>query len=604
MGTMFDLARRMRAFVPNEKGNVAMLFALACLVIFPLVGFAIDFSRTIVDKHKLQMATDSAVLAAAHDGQMTPEQRTAIIESYVNHLEEELGREIDYSIAMNDEGLVSLTTRLRVNTTISKIMGRDYIDVTVQSDAIEGGSDIEVAVILDVTGSMAGSRILALREAANELVTAVVHEEQEPYYSKASIVPYSAAVNVGSYLTTVRGAAVPAVNISAAAWQTGLPKLIVGASKTNPVTITSPAHGLVNGDTVWISGVNGMTQINNRVFTVSSSTVNTFRLSGVNGSSYSDYSSGGTIRKCLETGCRVRVTANGHGLANGEHVVINGVNGMTEINRTGNQTWVVNNPTTDTFVLNSTVGPNYGTYTSGGRAWCTRYGCEYFRHTSQSGGQRVYRVTGCVTERTGDDAFTAAPPSDSPVGFHYPSASSNCPVNQLVPLTSDRNLLSSSINALTTNGTTAGNIGAEWGWYTLSPDFGAIFPADSVPAAYNEPRMQKFAVFMTDGEFNTAHCNGVLSQDSAVSSSGERINCNATNGTSFAQFAEQCTGMKNNGVKIYTVGFEVGGSTTVRDALIACASGPQNAYFATGAEELTSVFQQIARSINEVRLVR
>ena len=31
MGMKINLARRMRAFAPNETGNVAMLFALACL---------------------------------------------------------------------------------------------------------------------------------------------------------------------------------------------------------------------------------------------------------------------------------------------------------------------------------------------------------------------------------------------------------------------------------------------------------------------------------------------------------------------------------------------------------------------------------------------
>jgi uncharacterized membrane protein len=66
-----ETAPSKRGFVRNDNGNVAMLFALSCLVIFPIVGFAIDFSRVMVDRHKLHMATDAAALSAAHDAFMT-----------------------------------------------------------------------------------------------------------------------------------------------------------------------------------------------------------------------------------------------------------------------------------------------------------------------------------------------------------------------------------------------------------------------------------------------------------------------------------------------------------------------------------------------------
>lgn len=606
MGMKINLARRMRAFAPNETGNVAMLFALACLVIFPLVGFAIDFSRTIVDKHKLQMMTDSAVLAAAHDAHMTSAEREAIIESYINHLEEELGREIEYSVEQDDEGLVSLTTELRVYTTISKIMGHDYIDVSVRSDAIEGGADIEVAMILDITGSMSGTRINALKEAAEDLVEIVVQDEQEPYYSKVSMVPYSVAVNVGEYADDVRGDILPGTPITNAAWQVGATKNITGATRANPVVITSNAHGFTNGDRVWISGVSGMTQLNNRVVTVANATTNTFQLQGLNGSGFNNYSSGGQIHECINTNCEVTVTANNHGLANNEHVWITGVNGMTQINRTTHQTWQVSGVTTNTFVLNTTVGPNYNAYTNGGTAFCTRAGCQYFRfNNANNGAQRLHPITTCATERTGDEAYTDAAASDAPVGRGYMSPNNGCPANELLPLTSDRDALLDAIDDLTIGGSTAGHLGAAWGFYTLSPDFGEIFPLDSRPAQYGRPKLHKFAVFMTDGDFNSSFCQSVLSRTSTAGSgsTADQINCNSENGTSFAQAQEYCDAMKDAGIRVYTVGFEVP-SQTLRDALTECASHSQYAYFANGSAELVSVFQQIGRSINEVRLIR
>ena len=124
MGTKNEVARRIRGFFRSDKGNVAMLFALACLAIFPLVGFAVDLSRVMVEKHKLQMATDAAALAAAHDAFMDAEDRLEVIEAHINHLEEDIGREIEYDFSQDEEGRISLTTRIQVNTTIAQIMGR------------------------------------------------------------------------------------------------------------------------------------------------------------------------------------------------------------------------------------------------------------------------------------------------------------------------------------------------------------------------------------------------------------------------------------------------------------------------------------------------
>lgn len=69
---------------------------------------------------------------------------------------------------------------------------------------------------------------------------------------------------------------------------------ITGATQANPCVITSTAHGLANGDIVYIHGVGGMTQINNLSFTAASVATNTFELSGINSSGYGAYTSGGT----------------------------------------------------------------------------------------------------------------------------------------------------------------------------------------------------------------------------------------------------------------------------------------------------------------------
>ena len=86
------------------------------------------------------------------------------------------------------------------------------------------------------------------------------------------------------------------------------PITISGATKANPVVITATAHGLSNGDQVDIENVAGMIELNNKRYTVSNKTTNTFELQNieptpvnVDGTSYSTYLSGGEARLCVTT---------------------------------------------------------------------------------------------------------------------------------------------------------------------------------------------------------------------------------------------------------------------------------------------------------------
>ena len=84
---------------------------------------------------------------------------------------------------------------------------------------------------------------------------------------------------------------------------TGIPliasKIITGASSTNPVVITSVAHGFSNGDRVTISGVSGMVQLNGNTYTVAEAGTDDFELFEINGIPYSTYSTPhtGTVTK-------------------------------------------------------------------------------------------------------------------------------------------------------------------------------------------------------------------------------------------------------------------------------------------------------------------
>ncbi len=75
------------------------------------------------------------------------------------------------------------------------------------------------------------------------------------------------------------------------------PKSITGATRTNPVTLTVPAHGFSNGDLVDVVDVVGMTALNGNRYTVASAAADSFALQGVDGSGFAAYGANGAVRK-------------------------------------------------------------------------------------------------------------------------------------------------------------------------------------------------------------------------------------------------------------------------------------------------------------------
>ena len=71
---------------------------------------------------------------------------------------------------------------------------------------------------------------------------------------------------------------------------------IEGASVANPVVISAIAHGFSDDDIVHISGVLGMTSLNDNSFVVQNSADDTFELQGENGLAYNAWTAGGLIR--------------------------------------------------------------------------------------------------------------------------------------------------------------------------------------------------------------------------------------------------------------------------------------------------------------------
>ncbi|MEO0382138.1 MAG: TadE/TadG family type IV pilus assembly protein [Pseudomonadota bacterium] len=197
--------KHFKSFVCDQRGVVAIIFGIAAIPIMGMVGASLDYSRAANVQTQLQDALDGAILTAAHERQLSDTQLEAAvrtqIEAMVGGAHGANSLTLNISRSPDDDTLVDITATMKVATTILDIMGVN--DIVVGANAAVGVDfqSLEVALVLDNTGSMRSSnRIGSLREAALDFVD-VVTDEGEADNVKISLVPYTAQVNIGNTVT-------------------------------------------------------------------------------------------------------------------------------------------------------------------------------------------------------------------------------------------------------------------------------------------------------------------------------------------------------------------------------------------------------------------
>lgn len=72
----------------------------------------------------------------------------------------------------------------------------------------------------------------------------------------------------------------------------GTDKTIVGITKANPAVVTVTAHGFANGDWIWLTLVEGMTELHNRLVRIAGVTTDTFQVEGLNSTTFGTFAAG------------------------------------------------------------------------------------------------------------------------------------------------------------------------------------------------------------------------------------------------------------------------------------------------------------------------
>ena len=181
----------------DRRGNVAIIMALCSGVLVTAVGGALDFSRSATVSSELQSALDSGALAAASLTQdRNPESVVrAYVEAALNdhpQLLASLQLDVQADISLNSRAVVA-TASVAMPTTMLGLIGVNTLNLEHVSRAIEQVRDVEISLVLDVSGSMGGSKINALQDAANEFVEIVLAADAAERTS-ISVIPYNGGV--------------------------------------------------------------------------------------------------------------------------------------------------------------------------------------------------------------------------------------------------------------------------------------------------------------------------------------------------------------------------------------------------------------------------
>ena len=206
------------SFKADKRGNFAMMTAVAFPVVAFAIGSAVDLANFRVASYATQAAVDTASIAAsraitvedatlAEATVIAREQLSLNISdvSFVNQQEIENSLRIEQDL---QNGTLTASADVQTPTLFAAIFGFDSIATTVS--ATNQVQSLEIAFVLDNTGSMSNSiagqndgsneRIMALRGAMTNAIDLLLPVDRvNDNRVRASIIPYSRAVNVGGF---------------------------------------------------------------------------------------------------------------------------------------------------------------------------------------------------------------------------------------------------------------------------------------------------------------------------------------------------------------------------------------------------------------------
>lgn len=528
---------RLGQFIKRKDGAVAVQFAILALPLTVLTFGLFDISRASIAKQQLQDALDAANLIAARSTGTTDAQLNAVgAPALTANLANLSDATLTASNFHANGAYIDATATVKVTPVIANLWLQGDMTISASSQVVRTMNKVEVALVLDNTGSMSytlGSqtKIVALRSAATQLVdtlAAAAARSTDPNAVKISLVPFSMTVNVGTTYKT-------------ATWMSGTMPTAYGSDIFSNTT-TNRFTMLTQTGLTW----GGCVESRPAPYDIQE----TAPSSGTPATMFVPY-----FAPDEPDDNTISYTSGGH----------------TYYYDFDNN-WITNDKTTTTGSTLATVKTRQG------------------------------RVQKYAASNTGNIASGA-----NGTGDFGPNR--ECNIQPIMRLTNNFSALKTRIAALGTGGNTNVPMGLVWGWHMISPN-GPF--ADG--ATYGTQNLTKIIVLLTDGDNTNDEVSnpqnsiytgvGYAWQARLLSASNVALTETST-GTQRRDAlddreAKLCANIKARGIIIYSIG--VGVSSHSQSILQACASSPDKYYNVTDAADLSSTFNAIAGSIQNLRI--
>ncbi|MEL6289718.1 MAG: pilus assembly protein TadG-related protein [Pseudomonadota bacterium] len=214
-------------FAADDRGTVAIIFGLISVVFFTFAGISIDLSRVYGADTRALAALDAALLAAG-DARNRRSLSDSELETLARqHFENNVARKnglaaefTNFRLTIGGDGdTFTGNVDVRVPLAFAGLVSIDEMSFTATSTATFEQLDLELGLMLDVTGSMnwtatgsTRSKLDVLKRAvSNDLIGTLLPDGDNPRI-RIGYAPYSAAVNVGGFANAVRDPNAPSAD--------------------------------------------------------------------------------------------------------------------------------------------------------------------------------------------------------------------------------------------------------------------------------------------------------------------------------------------------------------------------------------------------------
>ena len=185
----------LKRFWAAQDGSLTILAFTLFLLMVMMGGLAVDLMRYEQTRTTLQNTLDRATLASAALTQ-TLDPKTVVADYFTKAGMDKYLKRVIVSEGVNFRN-VTADAAAATDPYFLHLIGKDKLDALGHSMAEQRVTNVEIMLVLDVSGSMASnSKLVNLKTAANEFVDTVLSSDAEHKIS-IGLVPFNGQVNIG-----------------------------------------------------------------------------------------------------------------------------------------------------------------------------------------------------------------------------------------------------------------------------------------------------------------------------------------------------------------------------------------------------------------------